>query len=248
MSRVQGSLKAVAAASVAALCASSALAGGTVTGKVLFDGEVKPAPRIKVQGDAYCVDAHKDAPLLKEDFVINAEKKTLCNVIVYVSSPVSGSFPAPAEAAVLDQVGCQYTPHVSGVMVGQTMQFKNSDATAHNLNLKAENNSGFNEGQPTAGMVKDVTFSKPEFENPMALKCDVHSWMNAYIAVFPHPFFAVTDENGEFKIEGLPAGKHTLTVWHEFDRFAPAAETIEIEVPEGGVVEAEFTYAPVKKG
>lgn len=234
----------LAASAVLLVPAASALADGTVKGSIKFDGKMAKQGRIRISTDAFCVEAHKSDPLLKEQFVFNEELGTLCNVVVYVSSPVSGSFETPGDAVVVKQVGCQYMPHVNGIMVNQPMEIHNNDATAHNLKLQAQNNPGFNVGQPIQGMVHEVKFSNPEYDGPMPLKCDVHSWMNAYIAVFPHPFFAVSDDKGQFEIKGLPAGKHTLTVWHEFDKFTPVQKTIEVEVKDGAVTEVDFTYQP----
>lgn len=238
---------AFSAAGVMALTLSShALAGGgTISGKINFEGTMAQPKMVRVQGDQYCVDAHKDKPIPEERFVFNYEKKTLCNVFVYVSSPVAGAFTAPSTSVEIDQVGCQYTPHVVGVMVGQKMAFKNNDSTAHNLKLVPEINPGFNEGQPQAGMVKEVSFAKKELGMP--LKCDVHAWMNAYIHVLDNPFFAVSDANGEYKIEGLPAGTYEVTVWHEFDKFKPTAEKMTVTVEEGKTATADFTYQPPQK-
>ncbi len=236
----------LAAAGAVAASGAAALAGGSVKGKINFEGKMAPPKKVRVAGDAFCVQAHQTTPLFEETYVFNTEKATLCNVLVYVKGPVSGTFEPPSKPALIDQVGCQYTPHVVGVMKGQKIQFRNSDATAHNLDLKSANNPSFNEGQPVQGMVKDVTFANPEFDPPIRLKCQVHTWMNAHIAVFDHPFFAVSDENGEFEIKDLPAGKYTLAVWHEFDRFTPVEAEIAFEVTDGGTAEVNFTYQPPK--
>jgi len=234
------------AAAAMGACSATALAGGSVKGKINFDGKMNKPKTIRVTSDAFCIGAHKEAPLFEETYIFNTEKATLCNVLVYVKGPVAGAFEAPSKPAVIDQVGCQYTPHVVGLMKGQKLQFKNSDATTHNLDLKSANNPSFNEGQPVQGMVKDVTFANAEFDPPIRLKCQVHTWMNAHIAVFDHPFFAVSDENGEFEIKDLPAGKYTLTVWHEFDKFSPVESEIAFEVTDGGAAEVNFTYQPPK--
>ncbi len=217
--------------------------GGTVKGKINFDGKMADQKPIRVAADAFCVQAHNEQPLLAETYVFNKEKATLWNVVVWVKD-VSGTFEAPAKPAIIDQEGCQYKPHVSAAMVGQKVEFHNSDSTAHNLKFTSEQNGTFNEGQPVKDMIKDVVFTKAE--EHMHLACSVHAWMNAYIFVFEHPFFAVSDENGEFEIKGLPAGKYTLTSWHEFDKFSPVQAEIPFEVTEGGSTEVDFTYHPPK--
>jgi plastocyanin len=200
-----------------------------------------PKP-VRVAGDVFCVTNRADNPLIPERYVFNMEKKTLCNVIVYVSGGLGEDFSVPTDAVEIKQHGCQYVPHVVTIMKGQTFKITNDDDTSHNLNLQAENNPPFNEGQPVKGIVKETKFEKPELAMP--LKCDVHSWMSAWVAVFDHPYHAVSDENGEFEIKGLPAGEYELTVWHEFDKFTPVEETMKVVVKDGETSTADFTYQP----
>ncbi|MBL1216287.1 MAG: hypothetical protein D8M59_02195 [Planctomycetes bacterium] len=227
--------------------ATAAPEGGTIVGSTKFEGRMAKPKLIRVSGDAYCVQNRKDAPLERETYIFNEEKGTLCNVVVYISDGLDGDFEAPEDAVAVEQHGCQYVPHVVSVMAGQTVHFENGDETMHNLNLKAENNPGFNESQPAQNMVKEVVFKKADYDPPMTLKCDVHAWMGAYIAVFDHPFHAVSDDQGEFKIENVPAGTYTLSVWHEFDKFSPVEETIEVTVVEGEETTIDFTYKPPAK-
>lgn len=226
---------------------ASVFADGAIAGRVKFEGEMKKPRRIKVDSDAYCRKMRSGNPLLRESYVFNQEKGTLCNVVVYVSSSLEDFDFAPpsGEPALIRQENCQYIPHVLAVRVGQKVNIRNEDNTSHNLKLQAENNPSFNEGQPVKGMVKEVTFNKPELA--IQLKCDVHSWMGTRIAVFNHPFFAVTDGNGEFRIDGLPAGEYELSVWHEFKPFAPVQETIKLKVEDGKDTEAVFTYQAKKR-
>jgi hypothetical protein len=102
---------------------------------------------------------------------------------------------------------------VLGIQVGQNLEIRNSDPVLHNIKSKATKNRPFNISQPTAGMKTNRTFSAAEVM--VALECNVHGWMNASLGVLPHPFFAVTDNNGSFAIKGLPAGTYTLEAWHE---------------------------------
>ncbi|HEY3052503.1 MAG TPA: carboxypeptidase regulatory-like domain-containing protein, partial [Thermoanaerobaculia bacterium] len=97
---------------------------------------------------------------------------------------------------------------------GQPLQIKNSDATLHNIHALPNVNSQFNEGQPVQGMVSTKKFDKPEIV-PFRIKCDVHGWMKAFMAVLPHPYHSVSAMNGTFTIGNLPPGTYTLTAWHE---------------------------------
>ena len=114
----------------------------------------------------------------------------------------------------IDQKGCQYYPHVNAVMVGQPLEIKNDDATLHNIHAMPNVNSQFNEGQPVQGMVSTKKFDKVEM-TPFKIKCDVHGWMKSYMAVMPHPFYAVSQANGSFTIANLPPGQYTVVAWHE---------------------------------
>ena len=101
--------------------------------------------------------------------------------------------------------------------VGQPLEIVNSDPTLHNIHAMPKGNSEFNNGQPIQGMKMNHTFDKPEVMVPF--KCDVHGWMNAYVGVMSHPYFAVTDEDGKFDLPNLPAGHlHDRSVAREARR------------------------------
>jgi hypothetical protein len=136
----------------------------------------------------------------------------VADVLVYVKSGISGTYPPPAEPVLLDQQGCDYTPHMLGMVAGQQLKIRNSDDTLHNIHPRPTVNQEFNVGQPRKGMESTKTFDKPEQLIPVG--CDVHPWMRAYISVLPHPFFAVTKEDGTFEIKGLPAGEYEVEAAH----------------------------------
>ena len=97
--------------------------------------------------------------------------------------------------------------------VGQPIEIINSDPTLHNIHAMPKANSEFNTGQPMQGMKTKHTFTAKEVMVPF--KCDVHGWMNAYVGVLDHPYFAVTGEDGKFALKGLPPGTYTIEAWHE---------------------------------
>jgi len=135
-------------------------------------------------------------------------------VFVYVKDGLGNYvFDTPTETAKIDQKECRYHPHVFGMRVGQPLEIMNSDPTLHNIHALPKGNSEFNTGQPIQGMKTTHTFDKPEIMVPF--KCDVHGWMNAYVGVLPHPYFAVTDKDGKFELKTLPPGTYTLEAWHE---------------------------------
>jgi plastocyanin len=208
---------------------------GTVTGKASFTGTAPERTAIATDADPVCSGLNPE-PLLSEDVIVN-DNQTLQNVFVYVKEGLEGkTFPAPAEAVVMDQSGCHYVPHVFGVQVGQPLEIKNSDSTLHNVHGMPKNSKEFNLGMPIVGMKLKRTFEKPEIM--VKFKCDVHPWMNAYIGVTDHPFFDVTDEQGNFEIKDLPPGDYVLEAWHE--KFG--TQTQNVTVPAEGAPAADFSF------
>ena len=98
-------------------------------------------------------------------------------------------------------------------MKGEDLLIKNSDATLHNIHSMSKTNSSFNFAMPK--VVKEKTVSFEKVEEPFAIKCDVHPWMKSWVSVFDHGFFAVTDENGNYSIEGVPEGEYEVVAWQE---------------------------------
>ena len=199
------------AAAPAAPVTVDAANAGTVTGKVTFAG-TPPAPTpIKLSSDPYCQKAN---PGLATETEVVGKDGAVENVFIYVKDGLGNqTFPAPAEPVTLDQKGCHYTPHVLGIQIGQPLQIINSDDTLHNVHGLPKANKEFNQGQPIQGMKMTHTFSTKEVMIPF--KCDVHGWMNAWIGVLDHPFYAVTTADGTFSLKGLPPGTYTIEAWHE---------------------------------
>ena len=184
---------------------------GDVTGKVSFDGKAPTPTKLQMNADPVCKKAHaKD--VFGEDVVVNSNG-TLKNVIVYVKDGLGGkTFPAPPTKLIFDQSGCQYVPHVLSVSTGQEVEIRNSDPTLHNVHSLSKLNPQFNQGQPSKNMKMTKKFDKAE---TFKVKCEVHTWMGAYMGVFNHPFHAVTGADGSFSLRGLPAGDYTIEAWHE---------------------------------
>ena len=220
---------AAAPAQQAAVAADAA----TVTGLVKFEGASPAMPNIPMGADPYCNTAHS-TPVKSPEVVVGPGGE-LANVFVYVKD-FKGAAPAPTGAVLLDQAGCQYSPHVSGVQVGQTLEIRNSDATLHNIHALAKENNEFNVGQPVQGMVSKKTFGKPEVM--IKFKCDVHGWMASYLAVLPHPYYGVSAQNGSFTIANLPPGSYTLEAWHE--KYGTQTQQVQVGPKESKQV--SFTF------
>jgi plastocyanin len=213
---------------------------GVIKGKVVFKGD-------KAKYARQTLDTSKDPNCKKsvekigsEDVVLNTKTDpiTVRNVLVQIKEGVpEKKYPVPSTPAVIDQHGCQYKPHVLAMMEGQQLEIRNSDDTNHNIHFLPKKNQEYNKSQPKKDMKDEI---KLVAEAPFQVKCDVHPWMGAQIAVFNHPFFAVTGEDGAFEIKGLPAGKYVVAAWHENAAFGTL--TMNVEVASGATVEKDFTY------
>jgi hypothetical protein len=189
--------------------AAGSTGNGSITGKVSFQG-TPPAPeKVKVAADPKCQSLH---PQGLEKQSVQVKDGGLAHVFVWVKNAPAGSAP-PTEAALLDQQGCMYHPHVVGVQTGQPIKIRNSDETLHNIHPRPTVNQEFNIGQPRKGMESVKTFDKQEIMIPVG--CDVHPWMRSYISVVSHPYFAVTGDDGTYEIKGLPAGEYEVESFHE---------------------------------
>ena len=210
-------------------------ATASIAGKVTFDGAKPNLVKIQMTADPVCNKAHTQA-VLDQSVVVNADG-TLQNVFVYVKEGADKwSYATPTEAAVLDQHGCLYQPHVLGLMVNQPLKIKNSDPTLHNIHPQPKLNEQFNLAQPVQNMETTKTFTKPEVMIPV--KCDVHRWMESYIGVLTHPFHSVSGADGTFTLKNLPAGTYTIEAWHE--KFG--AQTQSVTVTDNQAAEANFTF------
>ena len=198
-----------AAPAEAKSAAPAAAGSAAVSGKIAFEGTVPPAEKVRLNADPKCAAMHKDG---LERWQFHVKDGALADVLVYVKSAVKGPFPLPAEPAVLDQKGCDYTPHMLAMRAGQPLKIRNSDDTLHNIHPRPQANPEFNIGQPRKDMESTRQFDKSEVMIPVG--CDVHPWMRAFISVFDHPFYAVSKEDGTFEIKGLPAGEYEIEAFH----------------------------------
>ena len=193
--------------------AGVAYAASTINGTITFDGKAPNLRPIAMDADPACAKKHS-APVANEMLALGSGN-TMGNIMVWVSKgvPAGKTYPAPKTPVVLDQNGCLYKPHVMGIMVGQPYRILNSDGVLHNIHTLPKINTPYNKGMPPTLKEDTTVFSKPE--EVFHIKCDVHPWMSAYIAVFTHPFYSVTSTDGKFSIAGLDPGTYEVTAWHE---------------------------------
>ncbi len=171
-----------------------------------------------------------------EEMIVNANA-TLRNVFVYISSSFGArQFPVPKDSVFLNQRDCRYLPHVFGMQAGQPLILLNSDSTFHNVFAAAQVNRPFNLGMTLSVRKLIRTFERPEVMVPF--RCNVHPWMASYAGVLDHPFYAVTGEDGKFRLGKLPGGEYEVTVWHE--RLGVRKQTVRVQESESK--EASFKF------
>ena len=206
----------------------------TLMGRVSFEGAPPPNPQIRMAADPACMRANTNG-MTFENYII--KDGGLDNVFVHVKDGLDGySFDVPAEPVKLDQQGCRYVPHVVGVRVGQPLEISNSDETTHNVHSLPDVNREFNFAQFVKDQKNIQTFTTAEVMVP--LKCDLHGWMNAYIGVVEHPYFAVTTDGGKFELKGLPPGTYTVEAWHQ----KAGTRTQQVTIGAKESKEATFTF------
>jgi len=190
-----------------------AFAASTVNGTVTFDGKAPALKPLSMDADPACAKKHS-GPVPAETLALG-NGNTMGNIMVWVSKglPAGKTYPAPTTPVVIDQNGCQYKPHVMGIMVGQPYKILNSDGILHNIHTLSTLNPTFNKGMTATVKEVTTTFAKPEAI--FHIKCDVHPWMSAYLGVFSNPFYSVTSTDGKFTISGLDPGTYEITAWHE---------------------------------
>jgi plastocyanin len=211
-------------------------AGSTssVVGRVRLEGPKPESTRTSMMADPSCAKLHPGG-VMSEDFVVGNDG-SLENVVVFISDGITEkSFDVPVEPASIEQKGCVYKAHVTAIRANQKLKILNSDNTLHNIHPVPANNREWNKAQP-GGSTLEETFPREEIAIPV--KCNVHPWMRSYIAVFKHPYFAVTGKGGSFDLRNLPPGEYTVKAWHEKLGMLPQ----KITVAAGEAKKVDFVF------
>jgi len=223
---------------VAGLAFWAAAAGaGTITGMVVYEGKVPNLKPLAVAAEPMCAKKHATVP---NEALVLGPNNAMVNIMVRVVSglPAGKTWPAPTQPVVMAQDGCQYKPHVMGIMVGQPFKVLNDDGVLHNVHALPTVNRPFNMAMPPTRKEAQESFAKEE--GMFTIKCDVHPWMHAYIGVFSNPFFAVTKEDGKYTIANLPPGTYEIEAWHE--KLGTKKATVTVGASD--TKQASFKFSP----
>ncbi len=208
----------------------AASSGGTITGRVALVGDVPAPKKIKVTKDKEKCGAE----VAVEELVVAADGGIL-NAVVSVAG-LKGRPPKTASPVTVDQKDCVFRPHVTIVGVGETLDILNSDGVLHNFHTHSSKNSPMNRAQPGFRKKMSETFKQAE---TMKVTCDAHPWMTGWLVVTDHPYIDTTNASGVFKIADLPAGNHSIEVWHE--TLGKVTKTVTVKPGEETKINFELT-------
>jgi cytochrome b involved in lipid metabolism len=206
-----------------------------LSGSITFAGNWPEGKSIDMSADPFCSEVNPNPKT--EDVIVKNGK--LANVFIYVKGKVLDeyAFELPASPVTLEHIDCRYVPRVLGIQVGQSLMILNRDPTYHNTISKPKINTAWNQSQAPGSPELVKTFESPETFIPF--KENYHPWEMAYVGVFSHRFFAVSNKFGNYEIKGLPPGRYTVVAWHE--RFGE--KTIDLTLVPGEVRDVSFTFA-----
>jgi plastocyanin len=228
-------LKKVCIAVLMAICipAIAGVNSGVITGRVTYTGTPPKPEAVNMSKQPECLKLYSK-PLMSEK-VVTGSGNALQNVVVYISAGESGSSPVPSTPMSFDQQNCRYTTHVLALRAGQDVNISNSDPFSHNIHPIPKLNREWNRIQPPGTPPFSYSFEKEDF---ITVKCNIHSWMQAYFVVLKTSHFATTGEDGQFKLPELPAGRYTITAWHE----AYGTQRQEITIAGGETQTLNFVF------
>jgi hypothetical protein len=219
---------------------------GTIVVTATFAGEVPEGPIIDMRSDPSCGRLQSSERRRARPVTVN-DDGTLRSVLVYVREGLEGmTFPAAVPAdpvfgfdleGIFAAEDCVFRPHVLAMRTGQAMTVRNSDETHHRATAKPANGPALRADQPMAGMEMQHSFANPEVGIPV--RCEMHSWMSAFIHVFDHPYFTVLGEdNRRFELDPLPPGDYVLEAWHD----TLGTQELRVTVTPSSVTEVNFAF------
>jgi mono/diheme cytochrome c family protein len=227
---------------------------GTLVGRVLFSGTPPMLPPLVPKGkaakDANICAAKSDIP--NESLLIDPKTRGVANVFVYLAAAPPGPRPAAilTKPLVFARKDCRFLPHAMIAYVGQPLTLANADPLVTNFHTFPVRNAPINVlVAPNGKPAKPLVYQRAE-KVPLAVRCDIHSWMKAYHLPLDHPYGAITDSQGQFKIAGLPPGTYSFVIWHEDTGFLERAYRINITAKQTLSIALKYTaerFASVTK-
>ncbi len=212
-----------------------AATAGQISGTVELEGKAPKMKVINMAAEAACAKQHS-TPATTQDVLVGKDG-ALENVVVYLKGDFSQyKFDNPQTPITIMQKGCMYEPHVLALETGQSLQVVNADPVTHNIHPVPKDNREWNESQPPGAAAIDQSFAHEEIAIPV--KCNIHPWMKAYIAVFGDPYFVVTGKDGSFDLKNVPPGTYTLVAWHEL--YGPQEQTVTVGPKESKTIQIKF--------
>jgi len=207
----------------------------TISGSVSFAGEAPMAKTIDTSSDPVCQEAN---PKMQTEDIVEVGG-SLMNVVVFVVNTQLDdyAFEHTSSPATLEHNGCRYVPRVMAIRVGQTLRILNSDQTSHNTHPSPKANREWNQSQGPGSPAIERAFDRPEVA--IKFRDNMHPWEQAYVSVFSHPFYAITDASGNYKVEGLPPGTYKVVAWHE----SLGEKSVEATVNAGASQSVDFVYS-----
>jgi plastocyanin len=211
--------------------ANSALAaGGTISGTVKYDGTPPTPKKVEVTKDKEVCGLK---PHVEEDLLV-ASDGGIANAVVIVKGAKGDAKPGEVK---FDQKGCDYVPHVLAFPAGSTVAIENSDGILHNIHTYSTKNPSFNMAQPKFKKEIKQKVDKPEV---IKVTCDAHGWMHGWWVATDTPYFAVTDDKGNYTIKDVPAGNYQIEVWQE--KLGTADQ--KVDVKDGAAATSNFSLKP----
>jgi plastocyanin len=203
--------------------------GGTISGSVKFKGNAPAPKKLDVGKDKEVCDK---SPKVDKSLIVKGGN--LANAVVMITDIKKGK-KVDTKEVTLDQKGCEYHPHVLAFPAGTTVKILNPDGILHNVHSYSKVNSPFNIAQPKFKKTLEQKIDKPE---AIQVKCDVHGWMEGWLVATPSPYFAVTDDSGNFKMTDVPAGTYNVEVWHE--KLGKSSQKVTVKGKEDAKVNFEM--------
>ncbi|PYU72154.1 MAG: hypothetical protein DMG49_08130 [Acidobacteria bacterium] len=216
----------------AATMTSAVPGGGTVSGRVTYEGTPAKQKPIDMSKEPSCAKQYATPP--PTETVVTGPNNALENVVVYISAGAPDE-PPPSQAAVLAQKGCRYLPHVLAFQVNQELKITNEDQTSHNIHPLAKINREWNKSQPPGTPPFSEKYDKMEF---IPVKCNVHPWMHGTFAVLKNSHYSISGNDGGFTLPNLPPGKYTVTAFHE----SYGDQTQEVSIADSETKNVNFVF------